>query len=160
MATRLRSYLEQNPDGRFVKDARAFTAWWEKVSQPQDYRVRLRRGEVEPSVGKYLSGGAPDLSVVVFVAGRQYGPSSIVKDSHSPVWDWEFPQPIRWKYKDPISIKILDNDWSESGVFTFNSAPGDPLAMRMLSGEVRPSRGGKTLLVFSSDFAMPALTKP
>ena len=109
---------------------------------------------VESTVGKYFSGGAPDLSVVVFVAGVQYGPSPIIKDTHSPIWNYTFPRAIRWKYQDPVSIRILDNDWSESGVFTFNSAPGDPLAMKMLSGTVRPSKGGKTELSFSSDFAM------
>ncbi len=50
--------------------------WWDKVSVPGQYRVTLRRGEVEPTVGKYFAGGAPDLGVVIEVAGTVYGPSS------------------------------------------------------------------------------------
>ncbi|MDB5351380.1 MAG: hypothetical protein JWN86_2627, partial [Planctomycetota bacterium] len=160
VAAKLRSYLDANPDGRHVKDAKTFIAWWEKVSVPNDYHVRLRRGEVEPDVGKYFSGGSPDLSVELWVAGVKHGPSPIVKDSRRPVWDHDFPRPIRWKLGDPISIRILDNDWSTSGVFTFNTAQGDKLAMKMLSGTVRPSKGGKTMLVFTSDFAIPELSKP
>jgi hypothetical protein len=32
--------------------------------------------------------------------------------------------------------------------------------MRMLSGTIRPSKGGATTLVFASDFAIPTLSKP
>jgi hypothetical protein len=32
--------------------------------------------------------------------------------------------------------------------------------MRLLSGTIKPAKGGRTTLVFVSDFAMPALTKP
>ena len=37
---------------------------------------------------------------------------------------------------------------------------GDPLAMRLLSGTVKPSNGGRTSLVFESDFAPPQLSRP
>ena len=160
VASKLRSYMDANPDGLHVKDARAYVSWWEKASVPGDYRVVLRHGQVEPEVGKYFSGGAPDLSVELWVGGVKYGPSPIARDTHSPIWDYTFARPIRWKYGDPVSIRILDNDWSSSSVFTFNTAPGDKLAMKMLSGTVRPSKGGKTMLVFSSDFAVPELSKP
>ncbi len=160
VAAKLRSYLDANPDGRFAKDAKTFVGWWDKAHVTGEYHVVLRRGEVEPDVGKYFSGGAPDLSVELWVAGVKYGPSPIAKDTHKPVWDYEFSRPIKWKYGEPISIRILDNDWSASGVFTFNTAPGDKLAMKMLSGTLRPSKGGKTMLLFSSDFAVPSLTKP
>jgi len=160
VAQKLQAYLTANPDGRHIQDARRFLAWWEKTSTTSEYRVVLRRGEVEPDVGKYLAGGAPDLSVEVYVGGVKYGPSSIVIDTRRPIWNWDFPKPIKWKYGDPISIRILDNDWSSSSVFTFNTAQGDKLAMKMLSGTVRPSKGGKTMLVFSSDFAVPELSAP
>ena len=37
---------------------------------------------------------------------------------------------------------------------------GDPLAMRLLSGTIKPSKGGKTTLVFASDFSIPTLGRP
>lgn len=160
IAGRLRSYLESNPEGRFADAARGYIAWWEKISVPGEYRVVLRRGKVEPGVGKTFSGGGPDLGVKVWVAGVEYGPSPVVKDTRNPIWDWTFPVPIRWKYGDPVSIRILDHDWSTTGVFTFTTRPGDKLALRMLSGTVRPSKGGRTELVFASDFREPTLPRP
>ena len=160
LAQKLRTYLAANPDGRHAKDAKRYVAWWEKASAANDYEVVLRRGEVESDVGKYFAGGMPDLSVEVYAGGVKYGPSPIVVDTRKPIWDYRFAKPVRWKYGDPISIRILDNDWSASSVFTFNTAQGDKLAMKMLSGTVRPSKGGKTMLVFTSDFAVPELSEP
>ncbi|MFO0887835.1 MAG: GTPase domain-containing protein [Isosphaeraceae bacterium] len=160
IARRLRDYLRDHPDGTFVPDARTYLDWWDRVSVPGSYRVTLRRGQVEPSVGKYLSGGAPDLGVVVEVAGVTYGPSPVIRDTHRPIWDYTFPRPIAWKLGDPITVRIIDYDWSASEVYSLKSPPGDPLAMRMLSGTIRPSKGGSTSLVFASDFAMPVLSRP
>lgn len=160
IAARLRTYLDANPDGRFVESAQAYTRWWEKISVPGEYRVILRRGRVESDVAKPFSGGGPDLSVKVWVAGVEYGPSPVIKDSYSPIWDWTFPVPIRWKYGDPVTIRIFDHDWSTSTIFTLNTPAGDKLALRMLSGTVRPSKGGRTELVFASDFQEPKLPKP
>ena len=75
VARRLRDYLRDHPDGRYAADAQRYLDWWDKVSVPGQYRVTLRRGEVEPTVGKYFAGGAPDLGVVIEVAGAVYGPS-------------------------------------------------------------------------------------
>jgi hypothetical protein len=127
---------------------------------PGHYRVTLRRGEVEPTAGKYLAGGAPDLGVVVEVAGIVYGPSSVIRDSRRPIWDYTFPQPITWKLGDPVTIRIIDYDWSASEVYALHSQEGDPLAMKLLSGTIKPSKGGKTTLVFSSDFSVPTLSRP
>ncbi|MGO9599580.1 MAG: TRAFAC clade GTPase domain-containing protein [Isosphaeraceae bacterium] len=160
IARRLRDYLRDHPDGRYVADANAYLTWWDKISVPGEYRVTLRRGEVEPTVGKYLAGGGPDLGVVIEVAGVVYGPSTVIRDSHRPVWDYTFPRPIIWKLGDPITIRIIDYDWSATEVYILNSPHGDPLAMRLLSGTVTPAKGGVTTLVFSSDFAVPTLTKP
>jgi GTPase SAR1 family protein len=160
IARRLRDYLRDHPDGRFVADARGYLDWWDKVSVPGNYRVTLRRGEVERSVGKYFSGGGPDLGVVVEVGGVVYGPSSVIRDSYRPIWDYTFPQPITWKLGDPVTIRIIDYDWSATDVYTLNSRHGDPLAMRLLSGTVKPTRGGATTLVFASDFAVPVLSRP
>ena len=41
-----------------------------------------------------------------------------------------------------------------------HSRQGDPLAIRVLAGTITPTKGGKTTLVFASDFAMPALSPP
>ena len=116
------------------------------------------RGEVEPTVGKYFAGGAPDLGVVIEVAGTVYGPSSVIHDSHRPIWDYTFPQPIAWKLGDPVTIRIIDYDWSASEVYVLNSQEGDPLAMKILSGTIKPAKGGQTSLVFASDFSVPTLS--
>jgi hypothetical protein len=160
VAARLRDYLRDHPEGAFAADAQRYLQWWDKVSVPSSYRVTLRRGEVEPAVGKYFSGGAPDLGVVIEVAGVAYGPSPVIRDSHRPVWDYTFAQPITWKLGDPITIRIIDYDWSASEVYLLHSRQGDPLAMRILSGTIKPTKGGRTTLVFASDFAIPELSKP
>jgi hypothetical protein len=160
VARRLREYLREQPDGRHAADARRYLEWWDKVTVPSPYRVTLRRGEVEPTVGKYLAGSGPDLGVVIEVAGTVYGPSSVIRDSYRPIWDYTFPQPITWKLGDPITIRLIDYDWSASDVYTLHSPQGDPLALRLLSGTIKPAKGGRTTLVFASDFAMPTLSEP
>ena len=157
---RLRDYLRDQPEGRHAAEAQHYLDWWDKVSVPGQYHVTLRRGEVEPAVGKYLAGGAPDLGVVIEVAGSIYGPSPVIPDSHRPIWDYTFPQPITWKLGDPITIRIIDYDWSASEVYVLHSRQGDPLAMRLLSGTIKPTKGGRTTLVFASDFTVPTLSQP
>src|SRR5262249_13439493 len=134
VASRLREYLRDQPSGRYAADARGYLAWWDKVSVPSTYRVTLRRGEVEPSVGQYPAGCGPDLGVVTEAAGAVFGPSSVIKDSYRPIWDYTFPQPITWKLGDPVTIRLVDYDWSATDVYILNSRQGDPLAMRLLSG--------------------------
>ncbi len=162
IAKLLRTYLNENPAGRYVDAANTYLAWWDQISEPHNYRVTLKRGKVGEDVGKYLSGGGPDLGVVVFVNGVQYGPTPAVPNSRNPNWNYTFPRDITWKYGWPISVRVLDFDWSSSGtgVFRFNTPDGDPLAMRFLSQEIAPSRGGRTRLVFESDFHMPRLPRP
>jgi hypothetical protein len=160
VARRLRDYLHDHRDGRFARDARAYLDWWDKVSVPGEYRVTLRRGAVEPTVGKYLGGGGPDLGVVIEVGGLTYGPSPVVPNTHRPIWDYTFPRPVRWKLGDPVTIKIIDYDWSDSVVHTFTTRKGDPLAIRNLSGTIKGAKGGRTTLTFASDFKMPVLTRP
>jgi hypothetical protein len=160
VAQRMRDYLRDHPDGRYAADALRYQEWWDKISVPGQYHVTLRRGEVEKKVGKYFSGGAPDLGVVVEVAGAVYGPSTIIRNSHRPVWDYTFPQPITWKLGDPVTVRIIDYDWSASEVYVLHSKQGDPLAMRLLAGTITPTKGGKTTLVFASDFTMPVMSPP
>ncbi len=159
-AKRVREYLRDHPDGRRAEAAKAYLDWWDKVSVPRSYRVTLKRGEVEPTVGKYLAGGAPDLGVVIEVAGQVYGPSSVIRDSHKPVWDYTFPDPIIWKLGDPVTIRIIDYDWTATEVYRLTSPAGDPLAIRLLSNAIKPTKGGKTSLVFASEYTQAELPAP
>lgn len=160
VARRLRSYLDANPAGRFAATARDYLAWWDRTTRPGEYHVVLRNGEVEPGVGKYLGGGGPNLAVEIWVNGVKHGPSPVAPNTYRPIWNYTFPRPIQWKYGDPVVVRILDTDWSDSGVFRLTSPKDDPLAMRLLSGEVKPAKGGRTRLVFSSDFQIPTLPRP
>ncbi len=80
----------------------------------------------------------------------RHGPSPVVPNSHEPVWDYTFPRPISWKLGDPVVVKIIDTDWSNSTIYTITSTKDDPLALRLISGTLSPSKGGKTKLVFAS----------
>jgi GTPase SAR1 family protein len=159
-ARRLRDYLRDHRDGRYAEDAQKYLDWWDKVSVPGDYHVTLRRGEVEPNVGKYLGGGGPDLGVTLEVGGVTYGPSPVVPNSHRPIWDYTFPRAVRWKLGDPVTVTIIDYDWSDSVVATLNSRKGDPLAIRNLSGTIKFAKGGRTSVTFASDFKAPRLPAP
>jgi hypothetical protein len=160
VARRLRDYLRDHPDGRHARDAQRYLDWWDRTSVPGDYRVTLRRGEVGPDVGKYLGGGGPDLGVVIEVGGVTYGPSPVVRNTRRPIWDYTFTRPIRWKSGDPVTIRLVDHDWSDTTVLTLNSRKGDPLAIRNLSGTIKPSKGGEYTLVFASNFSIPRLGPP
>ncbi len=160
VARRLREYLRDQPDGRYAADAQHYLDWWDKVSVPGQYRVTLRRGEVEPTVGKYLAGGAPDLGVVIEVAGTVYGPSSVIRDSHRPIWDYTFPQPITWKLGDPITIRIIDYDWSASEVLHTPQPGGRPPGDEAPLRDHQAGQGGQDLagllLRFHDSHAEPA----
>ncbi|APW62144.1 TRAFAC clade GTPase domain-containing protein [Paludisphaera borealis] len=160
VARRLRDYLRDHAGGRFADDAKTYLDWWDKISVPGEYRVTLRRGEVGEGVGKYLSGGGPDLGVTIEVGGVVHGPSPIIHNSYRPIWDSTFPRPIVWKFGDPITVRVIDYDWSASELAVFHSRQGDPLAMRILAGTIKLASGGATSLTFSSDFAVPTLTRP
>jgi hypothetical protein len=158
----LAAYVKASPGGRFVEPARAYLAWHEAIQKPGDYRVTVLRGQVEATVGKRFSGGGPDLAVEIWVAGTRYGPTPAIPNSRDPNWNYTFPRPIRWKSGDSVVVRILDMDWSSegTGVFRLTSAAGDPLALRLLTGEVRSAKLSRTRVVFSSDFAIPRLPPP
>ena len=156
VARRLNDYLRTHPDGRFTDDARRYLDWIRKISEPHGYSVTLKRGQVEDSVGSN-----PDLSVTIEVGGVTYGPSPTIPGTSSPVWDHTFPKPVVWKKGDSVAITITKHGFlGSSDVYTLYSAKNDPLAMKLLSTTIRPAGGGKTLLVFESDFAIPQLPKP
>ena len=65
----------------------------------------------------------------------------MIRDSYRPIWDYTFPQPISWKLGDPVTIRIIDYDWSASEVYALHSSEGDPLSMKLLTGTIKPSKG-------------------
>ena len=80
---------------------------------------------------------------------------------HRPIWDYTFPRPIRLEARRPGDGQgDRPRHWSDSTVVVLNSQQGDPLAIRMLSGTIKPTKGGTTTLVFASDFKMPELPRP
>lgn len=158
VARLLRDYLRDHADGRYAKPSKEFITWWDKVHQPQTYKVTLRRGEFDEKLSKYLSGGGPDLSVIVEVAGVKYGPSPVVKNNLKPIWDWTFAKPVVWKLGDPVSIQITDHDWWDSPVDTYKSKPSDPLALRAFNGTIKCDDGAR--LTLTTDFKVPELPKP
>ncbi len=89
-----------------------------------------------------------------------YGPSPVVPNSYRPIWDYTFPRPVRWKLGDPVVVRIIDYDWSDSVVAELKSRAGDPLALRNLSGTIKLAKGGRTSVTFSSDFHIPSLPLP
>ena len=160
VARQLRDYLGQHPEGLRAAEARRYLEWWDKVSVTNDYKVTLRRGSFDAKLGSTF-GGAPDLGVTIEVAGVTYGPSPVIRNNYQPIWDYTFPRPIRWKLGDPVTVKVVDHGyWSDAPVVALSSKKGDPLALRMLSDTIKPSKGGTTTIVFASDFKIPDLPKP
>lgn len=146
-----RRYLAVHPRGRFTASAAELLRWSERVTQPGEYRVVLRGGEFERSVARWLSRG-PKLSVRIEVAGVSHGPSTIVLNRYDPEWNYEFPRKVRWKLGDPVRIEVTEHSWKDRVVAEMTSDGNDPLALRMLSGEVA---SGPNRLTFESDFALP-----
>ena len=160
VARQLRDYLAQHPEGKRAAEARRYLAWWDQISVPHDYQVTLRSGTFDPKLGSTF-GGAPDLGVAVEVAGATYGPSPVIRNNFKPIWQYRFPRPIRWKFGDPVAVRVTDHGyWSDHDVVNLRSKKDDPLAIRLLSGTIRPTKGGTTTLVFDSDFHEPELPKP
>jgi hypothetical protein len=155
LVARCRTYLAVHPSGRFTASANELLRWSERVTAPGEYKVVLRDGSFEKKIARLLSRG-PDLSVELEVNGVRHGPSSFYKNRYDPDWDYEFPRRIRWKLGDPITVRVIDNDWRKRTMIEINSEEGDPLAIRMLTGDVW---SGSNRVTFSCDFAMPTLPK-
>ncbi len=150
-----RSYLAVHPQGRFRDTATELLRWGERVTAVGEYRVILRSGDFDHKVAAFFSRG-PSMSVEIEVNGVRYGPSSIVKRRYDPDWNYEFPRRVRWKLGDTVRVRVTDNYYWGRPVADIASADGDPLAMRMLSGEVH---SGNNTLTFESDFRMPVMPK-
>lgn len=150
-----RRYLAVHPSGKFRSAAGDLLRWSERVSASGEYRVVLRSGQFEKNVGRWLSKG-PKLSVELEVNGVRYGPSSICYNRYDPEWDYEFPRRVRWKLGEPLVIRVTEHSWSDRLLLEIASDDKDPLALRLLTGEVSV---GSNWLKFESDFAVPVLPK-
>jgi hypothetical protein len=153
LVTRCRGYQIVHPDGRFASSVADILRWSERVTTTSEYRVVLRNGQFERRVARYFSLG-PKLSVELEVNGVRYGPSTIVRNRYDPDWNFEYPRRIRWKMGDAVRLWVTEHSWKDRVVMDVSSAEGDPLAMRLLTGEVW---AGPNRVAFESDFALPTL---
>jgi hypothetical protein len=153
LVNRCRTYLAVHPQGRFTSSAVELLRWSERITAPGEYRVTLCDGQFEKKIARFFSRG-PDLSVEIEVAGVKHGPSSFYKNRYEPEWNYEYPRRIRWKLGDPVTVRVIDNDWRKRTVVEISSADSDPLAIRMLTGELW---SGNNRVTFDSDFRMPTL---
>lgn len=155
LETLCRAYLAAQPAGNYRDQATSLLRWGERISGESEYKVTLKSGSFDPKSVQYFSRGL-NLSVELEVNGVAYGPSTIVKRSAEPEWNYEFPRPIRWKRGDRVRIKVMDHYYWLRTIVDVSSADGDLLGMKMLSGAVS---SGKHTVVFESDFGMPVLPK-
>ena len=148
-----RAYLSAHPEGQYRDKSTELMRWCDKVSEVGEYTVTLKSGSFSKKVAHLVSRGAY-LSVEIEVDGVRHGPSTIVKRSYSPEWDYEFPRRVRWKLGDSVRVIVTDNYFWKRKVadVTFD----DDLAIRKLMGEVEVTHGSVT---FSCDFTMPSLPK-
>ncbi|MBV9123062.1 MAG: GTPase domain-containing protein, partial [Planctomycetes bacterium] len=68
LVPRCRTYLAVHPEGRFVGAARDVLRWSEQITEVREYRVEIRTGQFDKSIGHYFSRG-PKLSVELEVNG-------------------------------------------------------------------------------------------
>jgi hypothetical protein len=153
LRARCRSYLTAHSDGRYRDKATELIRWCDKVSEPGEYQVTLKSGSFSKKAAHLVSRGT-SLSVSIEVGGVLYGPSTIVKRSYNPEWEYEFPRRVRWKLGDSVRVIVTDHYFWRRKVadVTFD----DELAILKLTGEVEVTYG---TLTFTSDFTMPAVPK-
>jgi hypothetical protein len=150
-----RSYLAVHPRGRFRDSAEELLRWTEQVTTEHEYRVTLKRAVFETKVAAFFSRG-PSVSVEIEVNGVRHGPSSIVPRNYYPEWEYEFPRRVKWKLGEPVRVRVKDNYYWDRPLFEVASDDGDPVALRMLCGEVKGPTG---VLLFECDFKMPVLPR-
>jgi hypothetical protein len=148
------TYLTVHPHGRYKDAAGELLRWSERVRAPGEYKVKAVQADFDHKVAFWLSRG-PDLSVELEVAGIRYGPSPVIANRYDPDWDYEFPRRIRWKFGDPVVIRVHDHDYWKRLVLEITSDPSDPLApFHLLNGE---TASGNHWVRFQSDFVLPTL---
>ncbi len=148
-----RRYLAVHPQGKFRAAAEEVLRWTEHVTVPGEYKVVLKNGSFDPKLAYWISRGLK-LSVELEVAGVRHGPSTIIKNSSEPEWNFEFPRRVRWKLGDPVRILVSDHTWKDRVVVEISSPGDDALGMRLLSGDATT---GANRVSFESDFVMPKL---
>jgi GTPase SAR1 family protein len=153
--TLCRAYLAAQPTGRYRDSARELLRWSERVRGDNEYKVTIKSGSFDPKSVGYFSRGL-SLSVELEVNGVPYGPSTIVKRSAEPEWNYEFPRPIRWRLGDRVRVKVIDHYYWQRTIVDVSSDNDDQVAMKMLSGSVS---SGKHTLIFESDLGIPVLPK-
>jgi hypothetical protein len=153
LVARCRTYLAVHPQGKFRPSAEELLRWSERITAPQEYKVVLHKGQFDKSVARWISRG-PQLSVELEVGGARYGPSPVVLRRYDPEWEYEFPRKIRWKLGDPVRVRVTEHCWSPRIVAEFASEDGDPVGLKLLTGQIW---SGSNSLTFESDFALPAL---
>ncbi len=153
LAVRCRRYLAVHSQGKFTSSAADLLRWTERVTVPGEYKIVLHEGQFDHNVARWFSRG-PKLSVELEVNGVRHGPSTIVYNRYDPSWEFEFPRRVRWKLGDSVRIWVTEHSWSDRVVTEIASEAGDPLAIRLLGGEVS---SGPNRLRFECDFAMPVL---
>jgi len=148
-----RRYLAVHPSGKFRSAAVDLLRWTERVTVAGEYKVTVKNGSFDSSMAYWVSRGLK-LSVELEVAGVRYGPSTIVKNTSEPEWNYEYPRKVRWKHGDSVKIRIRDHTWKDRVVVEIDG--NDALAMRLLSGD---ASSGANRVSFESDFTMPTLPK-
>lgn len=155
LAAHCRRYLAVHPQGKYKASAAELLRWSERVTAPGEYKVVLRSGTFDSSIGRWFSRG-PKLSVELEVNGVRYGPSAIAMNRYDPEWNYEFPRRIRWKLGDTVVVRVKEHSWGDKTMVELWSADNDPLAMRLLTGEAAIN---DHRITFASDFALPVLPK-
>lgn len=150
-----RAYLAGQPSGQYSESATALLRWIERIRGDGEYRVTIKSGSFDPKSAQYFSRGL-NLSVELEVNGVAYGPSTIVKRSAEPEWNYPFPRLIKWKIGDKVRIRVIDHYFWRRTLLDVTSEEGDLLSMKLLSGALS---SGKNSLVFESDFGMPVLPR-
>jgi hypothetical protein len=155
VASQVRRFTDEHPSSGRRGAAERFLALYDKAAAPGEYRMRVISGSFSRDIRRAISRG-PDLAVEVEVAGHRIGRTPIVSDSFEPVWNYEFPQTVRWRMGDPIKIRVMDFDYSNHVILKVETTD-DPVALRYLSGSWE-AEGHR--LTFECNFETPSLPSP
>ena len=127
VARRLRDYLHDHRDGRYARDAQALPRLVGQGLRPR----RLprdpppRRGRARASASTSAAAPRPrrrrSRSAASPTAPRRSSATPTGRSGTTPS-----PGPIRWKLGDPVTIRVVDYDWSDSTVVILNSPQGRP----------------------------------
>ena len=109
-----------------------------------------------------VSSSVPYFDVQHVIDAHMYGslvsPSLALDDVHRVLTGSTVATPVMWRLASNSDIQQVVSKATPEELM-------DPLlqyhlAIRLLSGTIKPAKGGRTTVVFSSDFAMPTLSEP